>query len=210
MTKLRHTTGDDFAGSNFLSEPGIYHLVVKEIDSPVLKRDGSLDGDAIFRVQTEVLAGSAVGQEGKQWSKAYYYPKADASEQGIALKQKQQDRFWLAVNVLKEDQKNADVEIDTEDAIGAQFIVKLEPAKDPKYMDIANYGLDIFHVDDPAVATAPKDKAALARINPAKRRIGAKPMPTPSEPPASKGQDSNGPPKSLSPPAPAGRNFSHL
>lgn len=184
MAVIEDEVGDDLSGSGFLTEEGIYLFVVTQTDCPVLNKDGAIT-DALFKIYAEVVAGSVVGQEGRTWSAAFYPAKPDATDNSRELKTKQRSRFYLAINQITDLEKGQGVKVDTDNFTGEYFIAKLEKnKKDAKFLDIAGYGLDVYHIDD--VAVAPFLKAhgkpeILSLIHPTKRRIGSRaPAPKPT------------------------------
>lgn len=161
-------TGEDFSsGSTYLSEPGLYHLVVTGVDESPRKANGELIHNAAFSVTCSVVAGSVSGQEDKTVSLTFFAPNLSGKDQG-KFARKKIDRFLLAVNLLRKDQAGAKgVEIDLQKAQGQQFLAKLEKDDQDKYMQIAF--ADIFHVDDPDAAGFPKQAEAIGLIDPANR-----------------------------------------
>lgn len=166
----RYHVGSDLSGSNFLDEPGTYHMVTtKLVIEPLDENDEPTN--TFMDLQCQVVAGTVEGQVGKTLKLKYFRIKDDATEQGRAFRQRQLDRTWLALNVITPKQLDQDIDIDPEWVSGhaMQFVVHLKRSKDPKYLELD--GTDIWHVDDPACATVPKDPDALKLIKPQFRRL---------------------------------------
>lgn len=180
MPEIEFEAGDDVSASNFLEVPGIYHLCVTGIEAPVTDRNGAIVEGALFRLSCEVLDGTVPGQQGKQWDTTFYRPGPSDWENSRKFKEKKRDRFFIAVNLMKEDQVGQTVRVNTDHAMGEQFVAKLEQQMDrntklpTRYLQFAF--ADIYHVDDSNVAHVPKDQGSLKGIKPEKRRIGQQPI----------------------------------
>lgn len=172
---MRYRTGSDFeTGSKFLSEPGCYHFVVASVRDPAATKDGAPIVGGLFSVSLSVLAGGDGKQKDKMLELTFFEPKMD-SKDGGAFSRKKIDRFLLSTNLITQDAKESDVELDLGQCVGRQLCMKLEErkyndrdGKERKALDI--HFADIFHVDDPDCATWEKDSKSLAMI-PKKYRI---------------------------------------
>lgn len=170
--------------SNFLSEPGTYHVAVLNVDEHPTTRDGApVDG---FKVQFCVLDGTVAGQQKKEVELTLYNPKASDKNNGEFAKRKQA-RFAMATGILPEAQPGQRVSVDLQQALGRQLIIEVERKTDQatgqpsKFLQLA--WANIWHVDDPAVcnepdtehrnwALIPKDANAIGLL-PAKLRRSA-------------------------------------
>jgi hypothetical protein len=174
---VKYKTGGDFdTGGGFLKAPGTFHFCITGVEENPTKKgkqnEGQLIDNAAFRVDLEVLAGTADGCVGKTCDIVFFHPKPSDKNEG-AFAKKKIDRFLLAVNLVKEEDKEKELDIDLNLATGSQLVAKMELNEDGKHVGLAF--ADIFHVDDPAVAQVPKDAEALQLIAPSKRRIGSQP-----------------------------------
>lgn len=173
MGKFDYEAGGDLSnGGAWLSEPGTYHLMIVEMQEEPTSKDGNLIPNAAFRVACVVGDGTVAGQKDKTTDITFFQPKSTDKNEG-AFARKKIDRFFVAVGLATEQQikDKAKLSIDLQDAVGSQFIAKLEKEKeDSKFLSLSF--ADIFHVDDPAVAGIPKDKDCLSLIPPSQRLTG--------------------------------------
>lgn len=151
--------------SNFLSEPGTYHVVVLHVDEqPVGKNQQLLDG---FRVDFAVLDGTTPGQRDKQVELMFFRPKMTDKNNGEFAKRKQ-GRFALATGIIPRAEPGQRVTVDLQQAAGRQLVIEVERQTDQqtgqptKFLQLA--WANIWHVDDPAVAKIPKDATALSLL----------------------------------------------
>lgn len=173
MGKFDYEAGGDLSnGGTWLAEPGTYHLMIVEMQEEPTSKDGNLIPNAAFRVACVVGDGTVAGQKDKTTDITFFQPKASDKNEG-AFARKKIDRFFVAVGLATEQQikDKAKLSIDLQDAVGSQFIAKLEKEKDDsKFLSLSF--ADIFHVDDAAVAGIPKDKDCLSLIPASQRLIG--------------------------------------
>jgi len=161
--------------SGFLEAEGRFHFHVDDLKVGLNSRDEPLDGTT---VELSVLGGEVAGQEGKTVNVTLW----DIDQSKSADEQKQTIsrlyNFYIATNVLEPSALgSSEVEFDEKLAIGSQIVMRVghkqkqitENGKkkwvrdpDAKFLQIA-YS-DIFHVDDPEVATVPKDANAISMI----------------------------------------------
>lgn len=183
---LRHNAGGDVStGGNWMSEPGIYHMLVVESTETPTKRDGSPISEAICRVTLSCLAGTVDGQRDKGFDLTFWHGKP-GDEKSQAYATKRLDRFFLATGLMTraEIEQKVSKDIELADANGRQLVLELEEresATGKKFLDLKF--AEIYHVDDPAVASVPKDAAALKLISASLRWPGGKPAGGPASKP---------------------------
>lgn len=166
--------GDLSNGGQWLSDPGTYHMLITDISEEPTSKDGTLVPNAAFRVTCAVCDGTVPGQAEKTTDITFFRPKATDKNEG-AFARKKIDRFLVATCLMTEEQvlEKAKVRIDLQEAVGRQFVVKLEKEKeDSKFLSLSF--ADIFHVDDSAVANIPRSKEHLSLIDKKLRKV-AKP-----------------------------------
>lgn len=155
---------------NFLTDEGIYHVVVDDIDEAPLNASRELL--QAFKVSFTTLNGTVAGQNGKAGSLMFWLPKLDSKDAGKFARIKI-TRFLKAIDLLSDDQLGKSVDVDMQQARGRQLVVHLE--KNDKYLDL-RYA-DIWHIDDPAVSKIPKDEKSIAALPESQRLIGARQKP---------------------------------
>lgn len=187
---MKHKAGADVStGGTFLKEPGTYHFCVTDAEeNPTNKKTGALVDNGAFRIDLEVLDGTVSGQEHKTCDMLFFHPKPSDKNEG-AFARKKIDRCLLALNLMTDAQLGTDVDVDMKMAVGRQFIAKMELDNDGKFLQLAFS--DIYHVDDPAVKTIPKNESALKLIPASMRKIGEQPK-SPSKPTANGQSKSSG------------------
>lgn len=158
-------------GGQFLNAEGWFHCVVESVElNPVNQKTKALIPNAAFGVNFGVLAGTVDGQFGKTGNEIFFKPSLDQSEKSQAFAKKKIGRFWKAIGLdsgtAKEGKK---IRIDPGLASSRQFIAKFEKTDDGKYIQLAY--AEIYHVDDPEVATYPKHKEMLQSYP--HRKVGA-------------------------------------
>jgi hypothetical protein len=134
--------------------PGTYHFNINHVNDSCAKKDGSPLAAVV--VALEVLAGSPPGQEGKTYS---YWINLDENCEPTPEAIERWSRLCLACGVAV----NEDRDVPGSELEGCQVIAKVEESiKDGKvYMNIAEYGMGIWGVDNPAVASVPKNLEAI-------------------------------------------------
>lgn len=157
---------DMATGGNYLDEPGTYHLQITHVDEqPTSKGSTAIDG---FRIELSVVEGP---QKDKETDIIFFNPKQSSKDQGKWARNKQA-AFLIAAGLVTEQQLGQRVEIDLKAAEGRQVIAELElgqaDAKGKRFLELA--WANIYHVDDPRVATAAKNAAALGLIPKSLRR----------------------------------------
>jgi len=135
-----------------LPEPGTYHGIVQHVD------DSQDQHDAII-VELEVLAGDTDGQRGRTLRHMMFLnDEGQYTDRHL--------RFALAVGLIRPGEAK---EPDWKEAEGRQLVFAVEKRAGKKkdgtaaeFTNVANYGLDLWGVNNPEVADVPKDQKALA------------------------------------------------
>lgn len=153
-------------GGNFLTEPGSYHLLIKDIRAGQNGSDDMVDG---IWTELEVLAGEHAG---KKITMTLYNGNISHKDSG-EFARKKQAAFLIAANILTPAQLGQKVSIDVSQGNGHQVCCVLElgqpSAKTGKrYLEI--HYTDVFHVDDPRAEKIAKDADGLALIDAQFRR----------------------------------------
>lgn len=172
---MKWGTGDDQgSGNTRVSKAGDFHMVIEEISEPATKPDGTLIQNSLFGITARVLATNAPGQEDKEWRGVFFQPNLQAKDGG-KFDRKKVDRFLLAVGLINPTDKGVDVEIDLDDAVGRQFLIRLEEnqTRDGKSVYQMKFA-DVYHVDDPEAADIPKSNDGLKLIPAELRRMNQK------------------------------------
>ena len=147
--------------------PGTYHVVCDEKGAKerAIKKDGTDMGMSI--VETEVLGGTLPGQAGKKIP--LFLQFTEAGDPG-----EKHTRFLMACGLLKPDEER-DIDFESE-VPGCQLIVKVEEYLDKagkKAISVADFGLAMWHVNNPEVRDVPKCQAALSLIGTGGAAAGA-------------------------------------
>lgn len=173
---MEYESGGDLSvgGGQFLDEAGTYHLYVLSATESPTKKSGEPIQNSMFGATCEVQAGTTPGQKGKIVNLTFFRGKA-GEEKSMAFAKKKMDRFFIATNVLTP----GDVENKVKKAIDIpglkcqQFIAKFDKEKpESKFVDLSF--ADIYHVDDTAVASIPKDPDMMKNISPKDRWPGGR------------------------------------
>lgn len=161
-------------GGNTLLEPCTAHVTIIGVKVGVGPGGTPIDG---FTAELDVLGGkptnasvSASELVGKTLNLIFAPPDTTKSEKSQAMTRRKNTNFCLATGLLTPQQLGQSVDINPEDAVGRHMIVRLEKEQkqegdkwvDGKWLRVA-YD-DIYHVDDPEVASIPKNVAALKYI----------------------------------------------
>lgn len=165
---------DDFEGeSSFVSHPGTYHAIVEDVKVGVGPRGNAFEGST---VAVSVLAGNPADEAKKTFNHMLGFPRA-TDKDGGKFRTKVMSKFMLAVNQINPADRGKKATFDASKIVGQQFVMEIvhgRPNDQGKsYLEVGNGGLAVYHVDDPHVATVPKDQAALQLI-PAALRHDAK------------------------------------
>ena len=160
---------DLHGGGDFLATPGTYHLLIDRMRVGLNIKDEPMDGTT---VEATVLDGDVSGQAKKKINLTLWDIKLDKPVEEQASTIRCLTNFYLAANVLQPEDLGKEVDIKPEDSESHQVVIKLQYAQkkengkwveDKKFLRI-NFS-DVFHVDDPEVATIPKDQSALKVID---------------------------------------------
>jgi hypothetical protein len=154
--------------SKWLSMEGTYHLYINKYMENVTNKDG--EPMNCFCIEVEAMDGTARQdgkflQAGRTKELNFFWPGDDTSDKGRAMMMKKISRLYLATGLVPPGTKGK-VSVDREDMQGRQFIAKLvyedDEAKSKGWLQISY--ADVYHVDDPEVATIPKQAELLAEI----------------------------------------------
>jgi hypothetical protein len=135
---------------------GLYHVTISHVNDTRTKKDGSALNATT--VEFEVLAGTVPGQEGKVVTQWY---NLDDSGHETAEYGEKVSRLCMAAGLLKPGEEK---DIDASDLQGCQVVIK---AANYKKRDgrtgcgIADYGLAIWSITHPEVASVPKNLDAV-------------------------------------------------
>jgi hypothetical protein len=162
---------DDFGDDGqFLKEKGIYHCSVQDVMIGTGPSGKAIDG---FSIQLGVLDGTVRNEQGctqvgRTISVTLFNPKLTEKDGG-KFSRKKQSKLLIAVNALDPSKKGQKVQIDLNKIRDQQLVVSFEVddynSKDGKtYLQVANAGMDVWHVDDPHAKDIPKNLAALKLI----------------------------------------------
>lgn len=170
--------GDELTGGgDFLNVPGTYHLLIDRMRVGLSIKDEPMDGTT---VECTVLDGDVAGQAGKKINLTLWDIKMDRPIEDQSVTVRCLTNFFLATNVLQPKDLGEEVDIKPEESESHQAVIKLQYAQkkenghyveDRKFLRI-NFS-DVFHVDDPAAASVPKDATALKVIDPKYRHDAA-------------------------------------
>ena len=165
---VSYQAGHNISSGTRLSQPGWYHLIVDEVQCPPLARDNTLIPNGFMKICCTCAAGSVPGCEDKAAEIMLFHPKPDNPD----FAQRVNDRALVALSAMRPDQVGQQIEFEPADLANRQLIAHLELDRNNKYLQLA-YG-DIFHIDDPEVATQPKNESALKLIPMQLRWAGGK------------------------------------
>jgi hypothetical protein len=160
MAKVGVKTADSTGGSTSrLSVPGWYHMSVVLAD---VNDDKGMPING-WRAQFAVLEGP---EASKSFEMRFFHPRPQDKEGAQKWDSRKQTAFLIACGFMTESQLTSDVEFDTDEAVGRQVVMHLEPDDQPENKDKGFLQLawaDILHVDDPRVADLVKaDKVKMS------------------------------------------------
>lgn len=156
------------AGGNFLSAEGTYHLVVLEVEmNPTSKRSSKMLRG--FKVKFSVLAGTVDGQKGKEVDLTFFDADLTKPQDQQDRNRRDQARFWIAIGLANKGDKKISASCSA--ARGRHCVARLGTYNNFLQLQFG----EIYHVDDPEVASVPKDTAAIDALPADRRRIGSKP-----------------------------------
>ena len=153
-------------GGNYLEKPGTYHVIV----SQVLEEQAS-DGSILtggFTVAFDALEGTVreankCTEIGKSCNLTMWPGKLTDKDKGVFAKKKQAAILIAANTIQPSDLGRKGLGIDLQKMVGYQFVISLESAKNPKFLQLA--GAKVYHVDDPRIVGVPKDANALNLVH---------------------------------------------
>jgi len=150
-----HTSEDDFKGKP-VPVPGTYHVIITSVNDSRTKKDGSpLDATI---VEMEVLAGTVPGQE-KKTITAFY--NLDDNGEETAEYCEKISRLCMAAGILKAGEER---DVDPEGLKDQQVVVRYEEyttKAGKKGASIGNFGLDVWGINHPEMASVPKNQDAI-------------------------------------------------
>lgn len=172
---MKVDTSDNLDSSNILSAPGTYHMMVTDTKEHIDTKEGERDG---FTVCGQVLAGTDPNAVGNTIELTFWPPDYSRDAKSVDATKKVNTAILVALNLIDPTKMGEEKEIELSEANGSQFVVTMERKmdKDPntgkytvetKFLRIRFH--DVYHVDDPAVETIPKDADALSLIPKEKR-----------------------------------------
>jgi len=160
MSFAMETTEDIGGGSSqYLNEPGTYHMIVTSVAENEGPKGNPIDG---FTVGLSVLDGTSKDQKDKSMNLCLFSPDQSKSDKSRKWARMKQTAFVVASGVLDPAKLGGKVQINLQNAVGRQIVATFEHDDEGKYMQLSY--ANIYHVDDPRAANFPKDKEALAII----------------------------------------------
>jgi len=135
---------------------GFHHVTIIHVNDSRVKKDGSVFPYTV--VEFEVLAGSVPGQEDKTVSQ--FYALGQNGEETAEYCEKV-SRLCLAAGILKPGEEK---DVDLSDLENAQVVIKSQSyEKKDKTIGcgLADYGLGVWGVGHPEVASVPKNSEAI-------------------------------------------------
>lgn len=175
------TSQDASTGGNFVSEEGLYHMMIVSIEEAPTNNKGFEIENAFCRVNMSVLAssvGDKTSQRDKSFKEVFFFPKEASKPKAREFILKKITRLLLATNQITPDQVGQEVDVNAVDMTGHQLCIKIEK-DDEGYAGIAF--ADIYHVDDSDIAKWPKDEEALGMIDQSFRGFKSIPKPKKSD-----------------------------
>lgn len=139
---------EDLKGVN-VNAPGYFHVYIGA--------EGRNEKNDAAKVDFEVLAGTAKGQEGRRASHFFQDP-SPAHKDGGKFCRAMKTRLYLVTGLMHASQLGQKVRVDSAQLVGRQAIVKLK-VNEKGFAEIE--GQEIFSVFDPAMNHVPKDAKAL-------------------------------------------------
>lgn len=159
------------AGGKFLKTPGIYHLLITEVDErPIDKSGAAVDG---FKVKFDVLGGPEAGKESDAM---FFSPKSGDLKDAEGKKNwalYKRAALFIATGQAVYGEKSASIEL--QDAVDRQVVAEFQyderdkdKPENQKFLQL--HFANIYHVDDPAGAKAVKDEKSLKLLPASLRR----------------------------------------
>lgn len=157
-----------------LRDAGTYHVVVNEVREGESQKGKPIDG---LTVSFEVFDGTTKGQAGKTHTESFFLPTKKDEEKTASMKLRKLTAMAIAGNLMQPEQLGEELDIPFASMVGQQMVVKfdhqMEMDGEGKYTIPSKYiqvsYSDLFHVDDPAVKSVPKNADALSLIDKAHR-----------------------------------------
>ena len=139
---------------------GHYHVTISNVNDSRARKDGSPLNATI--VEFEVITGSVPGQEGKTVSQWY-----NLNDQGVETAEycEKVSRLCMAAGILKPGEEK---DVDAADLENCQVIIKVQNyAKKTggTGCGLADYGLGVWGINHPDVASVPKHLDAIRLWN---------------------------------------------
>jgi hypothetical protein len=151
-----YQTESDVKGTDRVAVPGFFHCNMVGANDSRVKKDGSPLNATIF--EGEVLAGTVPGQEGKKV--VLYYSLGENGEENDEYTGKV-SRLAMACKLIGGGQPDRNLQ--AEDFDGSQFVVRIDEftSKGKKGHSVGDFGLAVWGVDNPEVASVPKNLEAI-------------------------------------------------
>jgi hypothetical protein len=190
---MKFTQADTLeSNSNYAKKPGKYHVVVTEyLENPPGQNDEPIEG--ALKLTCEIAAGTEASEVGKICQTTFYPPSETHSDKG-AFALKRLTAMFVALG--GEFKPGEETEITQDVVLGRQMVVELSEQtskkSQKKYLDFA-YS-NTFHVDDPVVASVPKNKDYIDMIPEVLRRKPPKDIVDSTSKDAGTKQDVSNPP----------------
>ncbi len=171
MAKFATTSYGASGGEAWLKKPGTFHARVVKVEEPALAKKTQLPLNG-FRVTFAVLSGKLddgtdIGAEvGKQFDYLFFYPDSDKTPEQNLWPIKKITAFLVGAGLMNESAIGQDVDVELQHSINRQLVIQMAAGKDD-FLDL-HYS-NIYHIDDPRVASIPRDQAAL-KLLPAQLR----------------------------------------
>ena len=184
---MRFDLPPELPSSNYLEDPGTYHMVVTNVEEEPVSETSSkvING---FRVTFEVLEGTVRNAKGctdigKTLALIFWHPSPTDTENGRKWASAKQAAFLIATGLATQKSLGGSVDVNLSDAIQRQVVMSVEKGKDDKFLQLSY--ANIWAVDDPHAEKFPKNQKALALIG--------KAAPSPSASPAAKAKPAAAP-----------------
>lgn len=155
------------AGAAWLDVPGRYHFAITDVDESPKKKSGELiDGT---RYQIKVMEGP---QKDRQFDLLLFNPNP-VKDGDSEWPQRKISAMLIATGMMTEQQLGGDVSYDPQDMRVRQGVIDLSKDEHNSTAEKSFLQLsyaNIFHIDDPRVADAPKNGDALKLLPASQRR----------------------------------------
>lgn len=154
------------SGPQYVDKEGRYHVQVLEVNEGVSGKGNPLNG---FHLRLGVVEGEHEDQIGRSIDINVYNVNGQPGyEKSDEITRRLQTNFVIACNLFNPGavQAGAEVDIDITKALHQQFVAHLAYGKeknDGKRFLNFHYS-DVFHIDDPAVASVKKDAKMIALL----------------------------------------------